>query len=112
MQDEEARRIVGTALGLGYRLIDTAAKYENELGVGQGIADAGLARTDVFVTSKLRGRDHGFASTKVALAQSLERLGLDHLDLYLIHWPSTGRCREWTTTWSPGGRWRSCWPKG
>jgi diketogulonate reductase-like aldo/keto reductase len=87
VEDEEVRRIVGTALGLGYRLIDTAAKYENELGVGQGIADAGLARTDLFITSKLRGRDQGFASTKAALAQTLERLGLDHLDLYLIHWP-------------------------
>jgi 2,5-diketo-D-gluconate reductase A len=87
VEDEEIRRIVGTALGLGYRLIDTAAKYENEVGVGQGIADAGLDRDDLFVTSKLRGADQGYASTKAALAASLDRLGLDHLDLYLIHWP-------------------------
>lgn len=85
--DDGIRRIVGTALGLGYRLIDTAAKYENERGVGQGIADAGLDRADLFVVTKLRGAEQGFAQTKVALAASLDRLGLDHVDLYLIHWP-------------------------
>jgi 2,5-diketo-D-gluconate reductase A len=87
VEDEEVRRIVGTALDLGYRLIDSAAKYENELGVGQGIVDAGVPREELFITSKLRGRDQGFASTKAALAQTLDRLGLDHVDLYLIHWP-------------------------
>jgi 2,5-diketo-D-gluconate reductase A len=85
--DAEIRRIVGTAIGLGYRLIDTAAKYENEVGVGQGIADSGMARDDLFVTTKLRGRDQGFATTKLALEASLDRLGLDHVDLFLIHWP-------------------------
>jgi len=87
VEDEEVRRIVGTALGLGYRLIDSAAKYENELGVGQGIVDAVVPREELFITSKLRGRDQGFASTKAALAQTLDQLGLDHVDLYLIHWP-------------------------
>jgi 2,5-diketo-D-gluconate reductase A len=85
--DDETRRRVREALDLGYRLIDTAAKYENEVGVGQGIADAGLAREDVFVTTKLRGADQGRESTRRALEASLRRLGLDHVDLYLIHWP-------------------------
>jgi 2,5-diketo-D-gluconate reductase A len=87
VEDDEIRRIVATALGLGYRLIDSAAKYENELGVGQGIVDAGVPRDELFITSKLRGRDHGFGPTKAALAQTLDRLGLDYVDLYLIHWP-------------------------
>jgi 2,5-diketo-D-gluconate reductase A len=85
--DEEIRRIVTQALDVGYRLIDTAAKYENEVGVGQGIADSGLPREDVFVTTKLRGAEQGYASAKKALDASLRRLGLDYVDLYLIHWP-------------------------
>jgi 2,5-diketo-D-gluconate reductase A len=85
--DPEIRRIVAQALELGYRQIDTAAKYENEVGVGQGIADSGLGRGEVFVTTKLRGREQGFEPAKQALESSLKRLGLDHVDLYLIHWP-------------------------
>ena len=83
---EEIRRTVATALEVGYRHVDTAAKYENELGVGRGIADSGLPRTEVFVTTKLRGSQQG-AETRQALEQSLDRLGLDHVDLYLVHWP-------------------------
>jgi 2,5-diketo-D-gluconate reductase A len=98
VEDAQIRRIVGTAIGLGYRLIDTAAKYENEVGVGQGIADAGLARDELFVTTKLRGADQGYASTKAALAGSLERLGLDHVDLYLIHWPLP-RVDQYVESW-------------
>jgi diketogulonate reductase-like aldo/keto reductase len=85
--DEEIRRIVRDALRIGYRMIDTAARYENEVGVGQGIADAGLPREEVFVTTKLRGADQGYESARRALDGSLRRLGLDHVDLYLIHWP-------------------------
>jgi 2,5-diketo-D-gluconate reductase A len=85
--DQEIRRIVAEALDLGYRLIDTAAKYENEAGVGQGLADAGLDRSEVFVTTKLRGSEQGFDSAKQALESSLHRLGLEYVDLYLIHWP-------------------------
>jgi len=85
--DEETRRRVRDALGLGYRLIDTAARYGNEVGVGQGIADSGVPREEVFVGTKLRGADHGYESTKRALEASLRRLGLDYVDLYLIHWP-------------------------
>jgi 2,5-diketo-D-gluconate reductase A len=85
--DEETRRRVRDALGLGYRLIDTAARYGNEVGVGQGIADSGVPREEVFVGTKLRGADHGFESTKRALEASLRRLDLEYVDLYLIHWP-------------------------
>jgi diketogulonate reductase-like aldo/keto reductase len=87
ISDQETRRIVREALDIGYRFIDTAASYDNEVGVGQGIADSGLPRDQVFVSTKLRGRDQGFESAKQALRSSLDRLGLDHVDLYLIHWP-------------------------
>jgi diketogulonate reductase-like aldo/keto reductase len=83
---DEIRTIVATAFEVGYRHVDTAASYDNEVGVGQGIADAGLPRDEVFVTTKLRGSQQG-ADIRVALEQSLDRLGLDHVDLYLIHWP-------------------------
>ena len=87
LPDDETRRIVREALEVGYRFVDTAASYDNERGVGQAIADSGLPREEVFVSTKLRGRDQGSASTKRALRSSLDRLGLDHVDLYLIHWP-------------------------
>jgi 2,5-diketo-D-gluconate reductase A len=87
VSDEDTRRIVREALEVGYRFIDTAASYENEVGVGQGIADSGLPRDQVFVSTKLRGREQGRESAKVALRSSLDRLGLDSVDLYLVHWP-------------------------
>src|SRR3712207_1495202 len=87
LPDEETRRIVREALEVGYRFVDTAASYENEVGVGQGIADSGLPREQVFVSTKLRGREQGRDSAKRALRSSLDRLGLDHVDLYLIHGP-------------------------
>lgn len=85
--DEDIRVLVRDALGMGYQLLDTAARYGNEVGVGRGIADASLDREDVFVCTKLRGSDQGYESTKKALDGSLRRLGLDYVDLYLIHWP-------------------------
>lgn len=87
VNDEEAQRIVRDALQVGYRFVDTAASYENERGVGRGIADCALPRGQVFVSTKLRGREQGYASTKRALRGSLDRLGLGYVDLYLIHWP-------------------------
>jgi len=87
LPDEETRRIVREALEVGYRFVDTAASYDNETGVGRGIADAGLPRDQVFVSTKLRGREQGGESAKQALRSSLDRLGLDFVDLYLIHWP-------------------------
>jgi 2,5-diketo-D-gluconate reductase A len=85
--DEPTRRVVREALDAGYRFIDTAASYENERGVGQGVADAGLPREELFVSTKLRGRDQGAGSTRQALLDSLDRLGLEFVDLYLVHWP-------------------------
>ena len=75
------------AISAGYRLLDTAAKYGNEWAVGEAIRRSGADRRELFVTSKLRGADHGRAKTRAALAASLDRLRLDYLDLYLIHWP-------------------------
>ena len=96
--DEETRRRVREALTLGYRLIDTAARYGNEVGVGQGIADAGIPREEVFVGTKLRGSDQGYDSTRKALDASLNRLGLDYVDLYLIHWPLP-RLDQYAESW-------------
>jgi diketogulonate reductase-like aldo/keto reductase len=85
--DDEAERAVATALEAGYRSIDTAAIYGNEKGTGRGIAASGVARKDLFVTTKLWNAEQGYDSTLRAFDASLEKLGLDHVDLYLIHWP-------------------------
>ncbi|MGW2715683.1 aldo/keto reductase, partial [Streptomyces sp. NPDC001356] len=89
--DDEAERAVATALEAGYRSIDTAAIYGNEEGTGKAIAASGLPREDVFVTTKLWNGDHGYDSTLRAFDTSLEKLGLDYVDLYLIHWPLPSR---------------------
>ena len=81
------RTAVTTALDSGYRMIDTAAIYGNEESVGQALRDHGVARDEVFVTTKLARDDHGFDSALAAIDESLGKLGLDHVDLYLIHWP-------------------------
>jgi len=83
----DATRTVGAALQAGYRLVDTAARYENEREVGAALGASGLPRRELFVTTKLRGSEHGYRSTLRALDRSLERLGLEDVDLYLIHWP-------------------------
>lgn len=89
---------VRTAIRNGYRSIDTAAIYGNEEGVGEGIRlgmkDAGIAREDLFITSKVWNSDLGFESTLAAYETSLKKLGLDYLDLYLIHWPVEGKYKE------------------
>jgi 2,5-diketo-D-gluconate reductase A len=90
LDDDAAFAAVGAALRTGYRLIDTAALYGNEAGVGRAIADSGVPRGEVFVTTKLRGAQHGYERTVTGLDESLARLGLDHVDLYLIHWPLPG----------------------
>ena len=87
LSDSEAERAVSTALEAGSRLIDTAAAYENEAGVGRAIAASGIPREEISVTTKLAITDHGFTSSQDAGRASLERLGLDYVDLYLIHWP-------------------------
>lgn len=87
LDDRASARAVESATGLGYRLVDTASRYENEVGVGQGLAASGVDRAELFVTTKLRGADQGYDATRDALHASLDRLGLDYVDLYLIHWP-------------------------
>ena len=89
--DAEATAAVEQALTAGYRSIDTAAIYGNEVGTGRAIADSGLARDEVFVTTKLWNDDQGYESTLRAFDASLDRLGLDYLDLYLVHWPCAGK---------------------
>lgn len=83
----ECERSVIDAIAAGYRLIDTAASYMNEAGVGKGIAHSGVAREELFVTSKLWVQDTGYERTRDAIEQSLQRLRLDYLDLFLIHQP-------------------------
>ncbi len=85
--DERATQAVGVAFDAGYRAIDTAKVYTNERGVGAAIAASGLARDEIFVTTKLWNSSQGYDSTLTAFDESLGRLGLDHVDLYLIHWP-------------------------
>ncbi|OKK04339.1 oxidoreductase [Streptomyces sp. CB03234] len=85
--DDEAAKAVGTALEAGYRSIDTAAIYENEKGTGEAIAASGIARDELFVTTKLWNSEQGHDSTLRAFDASLAKLGLDYVDLYLIHWP-------------------------
>ncbi|MEL7989263.1 MULTISPECIES: aldo/keto reductase [Streptomyces] len=85
--DDEAFTAVGAALDAGYRSIDTAAAYGNEEGTGKAIARSGIPREELFVTTKLWNSDHGYDAALRAFDSSLEKLGLDHVDLYLIHWP-------------------------
>ncbi|MBG6085045.1 aldo/keto reductase [Zhihengliuella flava] len=92
--DPEAEQIVGTALGAGYRHLDSAALYGNEAGVGRALSAAmsgGLAREDLFITSKVWNEDQGYESTLRAFDATRADLGLDYLDLYLIHWPCPAR---------------------
>lgn len=85
--DAEAAAAVQTALKAGYRAIDTAAIYNNETGVGHGLKASDVPRKEVFVTTKVWNDDQGFDATTAALDASLSRLGLDYIDLYLVHWP-------------------------
>ncbi|PQZ94941.1 2,5-diketo-D-gluconic acid reductase [Arthrobacter sp. MYb227] len=86
---EQTTNAVASALEAGYRSIDTASIYGNESGVGRALTESALKRTELFVTTKLWLGDLGKNSTRTAMHSSLEKLGLDHVDLYLIHWPGT-----------------------
>lgn len=88
MDDAEAERVIAEAVGLGYRLVDTAENYRNERGVGLGLKASGAAREDLFVTSKFNREWHGVDLAAEACERSLDRLGLDYLDMLLIHWPN------------------------
>ena len=87
----ETKAAVTSALEVGYRHIDTAKLYDNEAAVGEAIAESGIDRDDLFVTTKVWNDDQGHDATLRAFDASLKRLGLDHLDLYLIHWPYPGQ---------------------
>jgi 2,5-diketo-D-gluconate reductase A len=88
LSDDETERAAAAALEMGYRLIDTASVYGNEAAVGRAIAASGIPRAELFITTKLANADQGLTSSQEACKASLERLGLDYLDLYLIHWPA------------------------
>jgi 2,5-diketo-D-gluconate reductase A len=104
--DDQAQGAVETALEAGYRSIDTARIYDNETGVGRAVAAAGIAREDLFVTTKLWNGDQGYDEALKAFDASLERLGLDYVDLYLIHWPLPARER-YVDSWKALERIRS-----
>ncbi len=84
---DDTARVVGAAFDLGYRHIDGAAAYGNEEGIGRAVQASGLPRAELFVTTKLRNPDQGYDQALRALDASLDRLGMDYVDLYLIHWP-------------------------
>lgn len=88
VKDDDATVAVANALQVGYRSIDTAMVYRNENGVGKAIQESGIPRSELFITTKVWNSDQGFDHTLRAYEESLERLGLDYVDLYLIHWPT------------------------
>ncbi|MFC9491744.1 aldo/keto reductase, partial [Streptomyces hydrogenans] len=89
--DEETTAAVSSALEAGYRSLDTAAIYGNEAGVGKALAASGISREELFVTTKLWNADQGHDATLRAFDDSLAKLGLDYVDMYLIHWPTPAR---------------------
>ncbi|MCF6137353.1 aldo/keto reductase [Alkalihalobacillus berkeleyi] len=95
-EGSEVVESVKTALEAGYRSIDTAAIYRNEEGVGKAIQEANIPREELFITTKVWNKDQGYESTMKAFEDSLEKLGLDYVDLYLIHWPVEGKYKD---TW-------------
>jgi diketogulonate reductase-like aldo/keto reductase len=98
LTEAETEHAVSAALEIGVRLIDTAAAYGNEAAVGRAIAASGVPRAEIFVTTKLATEDQGFKSARDACQASLERLGLDYVDLYLIHWPA-GDAGRYVDSW-------------
>src|SRR5213595_1193230 len=95
-EGEEVVQSVKAAIKNGYISIDTAAIYGNEEGVGRAIKESGVPREELFITTKLWNADQGYESTLKAFETSMEKLGLDYLDLYLIHWPGKDKYKE---TW-------------
>lgn len=93
MNDGDAERAVVQALEVGYRLVDTAENYRNEVGVGRALGASGVAREDLFVTSKFNKRWHSVEGARTAFDASAEKLGLEYLDLLLIHWPNPDQDR-------------------
>ena len=93
--DKETAKIIKYALKIGYRQIDTASFYGNEVGIGNGIKESGINREDIFLVTKLWNDDHGYDKTIEAFNKSLERLQVDYIDLYLVHWPNKLNLETW-----------------
>jgi len=93
LDDDQAERVVRSAVEIGYRHIDTAENYENEHGVGRALRDCGMPREELFVTTKINAKWHGRAEAAEGLARNLDRLGLGYVDLLLLHWPNPARDR-------------------
>ena len=100
-EGEEVYKSVTHALKVGYRHVDTAQIYRNEVGVGQAIADSDLAREDIFLTTKIWNDKHDYDLAKASIEESLEKLGVDYVDLLLIHWPNPKAQRE-QDAWKAG----------
>lgn len=93
--DEEIAKIIKNALNLGYKMIDTASFYNNEVGIGNGIKESDIDRKDIFIVTKLWNDDHGYDNTIEAFNKSLNNLQVDYIDLYLIHWPNKLNAETW-----------------
>ena len=93
MDDAEAERVIAEGIGLGYRLVDTAFNYGNEAGVGKGVKASGVAREDIFITSKFNRESHSHAGVVKAWEDAVRKLDVDYLDLFLIHWPNPDQDR-------------------
>ena len=98
LSDADTERAVSAALEMGIRLIDTAAVYGNEEAVGRAIAASGIPRAEIFVTTKLANADQGFQAGQDAFKVSLDKLGLEYVDLYMIHWPA-GDISKYVDSW-------------
>ena len=98
LSDADTERAVSAALEMGIRLIDTAAVYGNEEAVGRAIAASGIPRAEIFVTTKLANADQGFQGGQDAIKVSLEKLGMEYVDLYMIHWPA-GDISKYVDSW-------------
>src|SRR5580704_3147947 len=96
MYGREAEQATSDALEIGYRLIDTASMYGNEKEIGEAIGRSGLQRNEIFLTTKVNNADQGFDSTLRAFEESLKKLSLDYIDLYLVHWPVKNKRKQ---TW-------------
>ncbi|GAA0702148.1 aldo/keto reductase [Paraclostridium ghonii] len=93
--DEDTSKSVKNALKLGYRMIDTASFYGNEVGIGKGIKESKVDREEIFLVTKLWNEDHGYENTIEAFNKSLRNLNVDYIDLYLIHWPNKLNAETW-----------------